>query len=492
VEQKNFKEEKSMRINHNISALNTYRQLAFNNTQAAKSMEKLSSGLRINRAGDDAAGLAISEKMRGQIRGLEQAQRNAQDGISLLQTAEGALNETHAILQRMRELAVQAANDTNTADDRAEIQKEIDQLVEEIDRIGNTTEFNTKKLLNGQAGVTASGQSGLYNIAASKSIAINGTVYNGTGANAAIANADLSAVITSMTAGADTKSGVYTVTVSKMATQATLGDAQDFQNGSNSVTDTVGQTGDLIINGVKITITATDTYQDVIDKINNVSSQTGVTASEGTTNGGLLLTTTKYGSDATISISGSEALLGDLGLTTGTGAGTVQSAAGTDAVATINDGVTSYSMTAKGNTLTANKSGSAADGLVIELDGSKINLDDDGDGTDESFQFNAVVDASNVLTFQIGANEQQNMNISISDMRASALNVDNIDVTSATSATAAITTIDNAIKAVSAERSKLGAYQNRLEHTINNLGTSAENLTAAESRIRDVDYALAA
>jgi flagellin len=138
-----------MRINHNIAALNTYRQLTAGTLAASKSMEKLSSGLRINRAGDDAAGLAISEKMRGQIRGLEMAAKNAQDGISMIQTAEGALNETHAILQRMRELAVQAANDTNTTADRDEIQKEIDQLVNEIDRIGNTTEFNTQKLLSG-------------------------------------------------------------------------------------------------------------------------------------------------------------------------------------------------------------------------------------------------------------------------------------------------------------------------------------------------------
>ncbi|MGR6116904.1 flagellin N-terminal helical domain-containing protein [Aeribacillus composti] len=138
-----------MRINHNISALNTYRQLSFNNTQTAKNLEKLSSGYRINRAGDDAAGLAISEKMRGQIRGLEMAQKNAQDGISLIQTAEGALTETHAILQRMRELAVQAANDTNVTADRDAIQAEIDALVSEINRIANNTEFNTQKLLDG-------------------------------------------------------------------------------------------------------------------------------------------------------------------------------------------------------------------------------------------------------------------------------------------------------------------------------------------------------
>lgn len=137
-----------MRINHNLAALNTYNKLTVNNSATGKSMEKLSSGLRVNRAGDDAAGLAISEKMRAQIRGLDQASRNAQDGISLIQTAEGALNETHAILQRMRELAVQAANDTYTTTDRQKVGAELKQLKLEINRIASQTEFNTKKLLN--------------------------------------------------------------------------------------------------------------------------------------------------------------------------------------------------------------------------------------------------------------------------------------------------------------------------------------------------------
>ncbi|MBD7968942.1 flagellin Hag [Paenibacillus gallinarum] len=140
-----------MIINHNIAAMNTHRQLGTNTANTNKSIEKLSSGLRINRAGDDAAGLAISEKMRGQIRGLDMASKNAQDGISLIQTAEGALNETHSILQRMRELAVQSSNDTNTTSDRGELQKEVDELAKEITRIANTTEFNTKKLLDGSA-----------------------------------------------------------------------------------------------------------------------------------------------------------------------------------------------------------------------------------------------------------------------------------------------------------------------------------------------------
>lgn len=136
-----------MRINHNIASLNTYRQLSTNTANASNSISKLSSGLKINKAGDDAAGLSISEKMRGQIRGLNQASRNAQDGISMIQTAEGGLNETHSILQRMRELAVQGANDTNVTADRTSINAELKQLKLEIDRISTDTEFNTQKLL---------------------------------------------------------------------------------------------------------------------------------------------------------------------------------------------------------------------------------------------------------------------------------------------------------------------------------------------------------
>jgi len=147
-----------MIINNNIPAMNTHRQLGVNQNAMQNSMEKLSSGLRINRAGDDAAGLAISEKMRAQINGLDQASRNAQDGISMIQTAEGALNETHDILQRMRELAVQSSNDSNTDTDRSEIQKELNELIDEIDRIGDNTSFNQKNLLDGN--LTASGDHG--------------------------------------------------------------------------------------------------------------------------------------------------------------------------------------------------------------------------------------------------------------------------------------------------------------------------------------------
>lgn len=187
-----------MRINHNITAMNTYRQLTNNTTSTSKSLEKLSSGLRINRAGDDAAGLAISEKMRGQIRGLDQATRNSQDGISLIQTAEGALNETHSILQRMRELAVQAGNDTNTTADRTQIIAEVSQLQTEITRISTDTEFNTKNLLGGAFTATLQvganqGQIINFNIGtmSAAGLTVNGMDYTSNlGAGSAIASID--------------------------------------------------------------------------------------------------------------------------------------------------------------------------------------------------------------------------------------------------------------------------------------------------------------
>lgn len=165
-----------MIINHNMNAMNAHRNMGMNTNRAGKAMEKLSSGLRINRAGDDAAGLAISEKMRGQIRGLDQAGRNAQDGVSLIQTAEGSLNETHSILQRMRELAVQASNDTNIQDDREQIGKEIIQLQKEINRIASQTEFNKKKLINGSLSGKDSNGSVLLQVGANSSQTVTLTI----------------------------------------------------------------------------------------------------------------------------------------------------------------------------------------------------------------------------------------------------------------------------------------------------------------------------
>jgi flagellin len=361
-----------MRINHNIAALNTHRQLNNASTAQSKSMEKLSSGLRINKAGDDAAGLAISEKMRGQIRGLDQASRNAQDGISMIATAEGALNETHDILQRMRELAVQSSNDTNTDTDRKEIQKEVSQLVSEIDRIGNNTEFNTKKLLNG----------------------------------------DLNVDLTRTTTNANKVTSVTSDDVS-LATGTEFQISQTLTYAAESVAGAAD--GDFQKIDVK-------TY-----------------AADGTT---VLATTTFTKAD-------------------------------------LDAGTTSKEVTL-----------STGEKINIGVDGALKDTAGNGAGT-ESTKDTLTVD-NDALTFQIGANESQSLKLSLQDMRSTALGVNAVDLSTQANADVAITTINNAIEKVSGERAKFGANQNRLEHTINNLGTSAENLTAAESRIRDVDYALAA
>jgi len=335
-------------------------------------MERLSSGMRINRAGDDAAGLAISEKMRGQIRGLKQAQRNAQDGISLIQTAEGALNETHAILQRMRKLAVQAANDTNTLTDRKEIQKEINQLLEEIDRIGNNTEFNTQNLLDG----TYSGKK--VHIGANETQSMDIT----------ISDMRTSAI------GAGTGGGSATAASGEHeGVTFTAKAAGAAGNSIQVVFEKGGENIEVSVSGTTITVKLavdsqsdeiTSTVDDIVSAINNSDANALVTAS-GT---------------------GSTAV----------GTGSVTLAGGVDA-----------------------GSGGNLDSLKV------TNVDDD-----------ATINGG-VLT-QDGAD-------------------------------AAITNINKAIEQVSAERSKLGAIQNRLEHTIANLGTSAENLQAAESRIRDLDMA---
>jgi flagellin len=384
-----------MRINHNIAALNTYRQLTAGTHAAGKSMEKLSSGLRINRAGDDAAGLAISEKMRGQIRGLEMASKNAQDGISLIQTAEGALNETHSILQRMRELAVQASNDTNTAVDRQELQKEIDQLSQELSRIGATTEFNTQKLLDGSF-------TGTFHIGANE------------GQNLTLQINDMRGFSLGMAGDA------------KVTVQATVTDG--------------GDTNADIADGT-YTVRKNDSGKyEMVDSSGNVAA---------TSNDGKSWTASS--GDDTLTFAGA--------VTTGT----VSIASGT---ATAQGTFTNSGLEA--GTYTIDKTNLAlkdANGNVIAVD----------DGTGKySINGTQVLD----LSGEYG-------NLADGDT----VSVGGIDISSQAAANAAITKINNAIETVSAERSKLGAYQNRLEHTINNLGTSAENLTAAESRIRDVDMA---
>lgn len=359
-----------MRINNNMLAMNTHRQMGITGTNQSKSMEKLSSGQRINRAGDDAAGLAISEKMRGQIRGLNMASKNAQDGISMIQTAEGALNETQAILQRMRELAVQSANDTNVSVDRTEIQKEMNQLADEIDRIGNTTEFNTQKLLNGDKVGLKDKIDGAVNLDLNTTAAVKVTTL----AASTLAKID--------------EEGTITITRTNSAVGA---------NGTNLKNDfTLGDPNGL--GGALASLTGSGL------KLSGIGTGSVIQLEK--------LRDMKVGESITIKITKYEA---------------------------------------------------------------------------------AKTDASKALSFQIGANSGQNMLVGIGDMRASSLGVRNgtaaVDVSTYQKATAAVTSVNTAIERVSAQRSQLGAFQNRLEHSIKNLDTSSENLQASESRIRDVDMA---
>jgi len=384
-----------MIINHNIAALNTYRQLSNNNMIAQKSLEKLSSGLRINRAGDDAAGLAISEKMRGQIRGLEMASKNAQDGISLIQTAEGALNETHSILQRMRELAVQAASDTNTIADRAELQKEVDQLTEELGRIGNTTEFNTQKLLDGSF-------TGTLQIGANEQQSLKLTI-------------------------GDMRASKLGVTgVAKYTETVTIG------GGTNTTADAVD--GTYYIDGT------------------NLKDKNGIVV----------------------------ATTADAGLTwTGNGTGSLG-----DDVITFTQNVDSGTIVVSGGKAT----GTAEFTHALEAGNYTVDYVDATSSVLKDANGNTIATSTDNKTFKDGAG----ITLLTLDQAATAdisVSIGGIDISSQSAADDAITTINTAIETVSAERSKLGAYQNRLEHTINNLGTSAENLTAAESRIRDVDMA---
>lgn len=469
-----------MRINHNIASLNTYRQLSINSANTNKNIEKLSSGLRINRAGDDAAGLAISEKMRGQIRGLDMAGKNAQDGISLIQTAEGALNETHSILQRMRELAVQATNDTNNDKDRSELQKEVNQLIDEIDRIANTTEFNTKKLLNGNLG--------------GKRAAIAG-VTEGQANFISTTSANITGVTGVLTNG---KVGTHEVTFSTGVAGEVKGTATNL-NG----TETLASLGITDISGLAVGDTGSETgltgltlNSTVADLMNAISTQTNSTAE---LVNGQLVVYRDSASATQINIKQTTAsATSATNILFGSGAGTANKAStnGDATKLTVTDKFTDGA----GNvTTTVDRSGKdgsmniSYNGLTIVKGGANIAGGDKF--VVEGLQAKNAQAArnDNSATFQIGANENQTMKVDIEDMSSSALGLtiggNKISISTAADASKAITYINNALETVSSERAKLGAFQNRLEHTINNLGTSSENLTAAESRIRDVDMA---
>ncbi|MDR7414838.1 MAG: flagellin [Armatimonadota bacterium] len=353
-----------LRINQNIAALNAHRNLVATDNALSKSLERLSSGFRINRAADDAAGLAISEKLRAQVRGLAQAIRNAQDGISMIQTAEGALNEVHAMLQRMRELALQAANDTLSNEDRAAINQEIQQLRAEIDNVSSRTTFNGKKLLDGSLVTSLNASSELRD-------------------NLAITGGTESAFVTKVDVSAARPGTTYTLTGS----------------------------------GTSLTLTRADGVAQTI-------TVSGISAG-----GSQVLDFSQLGVKITVASSG--------GIT---GANLV-----TALTNTANDTIT-----------TAAGSGSA--------------------------------------NFQVGPAAGDSISVSFAKVDVAALGLttalDNFNTTqSVANAQALVTALDAAVNTVSTQRGKYGAAQNRLEHTVASLGVAQENMSAAESRIRDVDMA---
>ena len=484
-----------MVVQHNMSAMNANRMLSGVASAQSKSTEKLSSGYRINRAADDAAGLSISEKMRSQIRGLNQASTNAQDGISLIQTAEGALNEQHSILQRMRELSVQASNGTETNEDREAVQNEIEQLQSELTRISDTTEFNTMKLLDGS-------QSG------SK---VQVSVSKSADANATTKNAEVQQVNTSANAVAELTKGnsiTYSVTVLDKNNNTSTASVT-ITNNNQKLTDQDGN--ELGSTNAADKATDEETAAAIAKALSNTSlgDKFDIVANADKK----ITLTTKDASDAAnsvlISVNGAA---GELAVTNPTGS---------EAYTTINDAIGSYDGT--GNiedkifTVNGEKFAYVDDPSKLGDDYKDVNyvkvktagavVADDATAMaaliSSKTGINATVNGTSVdlkpsstatgkgIELQIGANEGQTMNFTLDDMSADALGVggNNVNLSTQDSAKTATTTIDAAIKKVSAARGRMGAVQNRLEHTINNLDTASENLQTAESRIRDTDMA---
>ena len=562
-----------MRISHNIAAMNTHRQMGISEADGSRSMEKLSSGFRINRAGDDAAGLAISEKMRAQIRGLNMASKNSSDTISMIQTAEGALGETHSILQRIRELAVQSANDTNTDSDRIELQSEVKQLKSEIDRIGNTTEFNTKKLLEGSAKGVADEIKGTSRINNNSSLVLDA------GKIAEMADAvskdkslafDGAYMLVRTNKTAPGTGGVVQYNPSDFMLVGPDGTQYKFKDVGGdlgattptstaiSLTDLAKEAGTIISGrgGYKVSA-AGDLLNNITlgSDISGAEIEATAASSKSIAAGSVLakdsvlvMTSTKSikvevsGKEMTIELSASGLKVGDelvsLGKSVTLEDGTVLSNDSTtdgklkvvsgslklSVAAATTDFTATGTIIAKDSTLAAGTAVATTlvlgAGTVINdaktISAGSINLTLAATGSSIAFSThtgakldaqynNAEVGDSITFIFsnyqapssklndsvmaQIGANSGQTAFVSMGDMRAKALGVADVDVSTKWGAATAIETVNNALQKVSHQRSSLGAIQNRLEHTIKNLDTAAENLQAAESRIRDVDMA---
>ena len=445
-----FKEEYIMVVQHNLTAMNSNRMLGLTQSSQAKSTEKLSSGYKINRAADDAAGLSISEKMRKQIRGLTQASANAEDGISTVQTAEGALNEVQDMLQRMNELAVKASNGTNSENDRTYIQNEIDQLTTEIDRVAETTKFNETYLLKGDKD------------------AVKGYSYTYGKANAA--NAAICGKLNTTATGSNTGLRV------KVETDGTpSAEASKLQNELLKA---------LQKSGARITVAAgaTSTANAAISVDGYDIDADGKVSKDGkATNIKLTLTGT---ASNTSTVAKSDTVTLD--------SGAVTTAAKTDRVAYYDKDGNKISENALANYFTANAAGTNGtklkDATLYDEFRNKITTIGNTDVTATKDQVGSLK-----LSLHVGADATSNnkIELNLDAMSAKGLGVNGIRVDGATSdnADAAIETIKEAIQKVSTQRSALGAVQNRLEHTISNLDNVVENTTSAESAIRDTDMA---
>ena len=454
-----------MRIQHNIAALNSYRNLTGNNSAVSKNLEKLSSGYRINRAGDDAAGLAISEKMRAQITGLNTAQKNAQDGVSLVQTAEGALTEVHSMLNRMVELADQSANGTYDNEvDRANLQKEIASLKDEIDRIADSTNFNGINLLDGSlSAAKLDVKSATIN---NKAITPTVNAATGTASKIAVTASNVEQKQTLTVEYADESGTLHKVEVGYTSAKevgkndaAVLGalqkselasvfDITSDKNGALTLTSkVVGENGAKLI-GISTTDVATTVKAGDVTKGTNET----VTLANGAQN----------------------IIAGDTIVLNGK---TYEFVADT-------------SSKPKTEGATAIVVGADVDASIANLNTALENAGVKATKNGTNLVLSATKNGA-ALTLQIGDTSEDfnQMNVSVGDMHTAALGIADIDISTQAGAKTAVGKIKSAINSVSSTRGDLGAIQNRLEHTINNLSVTSENMTAAESRIRDVDMA---
>ena len=458
-----------MVVQHNLTAMNSNRMLGVTTKTQAKSTEKLSSGYKINRAADDAAGLSISEKMRKQIRGLTQASSNAQDGISAVQTAEGALNEVQDMLQRMNELAVKSANGTNSETDRDYIQNEIDQLTTEIDRVSETTKFNETYLLKGDQNATKD-YTYTYNTATGKAAEVKLPTTDSNNGN------KLTVTFDPATASGEAQNEVAKLIRDQgfSVTSSSEKNATDPAKFDNSIT--------LKLNGTekyKVVEQTAGSVYEIQDNTGKKIASINLTVNNGGTVG--VGQTDKFTKVGTETITASSA-------TAGYGNGETMKYYDKDGNGIPENALDSYftsSTNAAGTTITTSARSDAKN--VYDALGNKL--------TPDRTLVTAKQDLTGALslTLHVGADATSNNQISVNldAMSAKGLGVNGLKVDGAddTNARDAIETIKEAIQKVSTQRSALGAVQNRLEHTINNLDNVVENTTSAESQIRDTDMA---